>query len=213
LDCKYALLQEHPVNIRRIEDIIDRYEQFTQDKIWWTRWEVLCTGHACYYDFWETVGNAGPYADLYKGFLTEIDAVHKKVLTKFSHKFGDKILETIQIEVRDWKGAIDEAVLGAYALAKKSAVKHIRILFKKLVVNIIKVGIKAQVQEMVIGPVGFVHSSQMPQYLPLDSLDQVKGQDRIYEQVFEDLLNDHIEKFVDKVAGMFAIDVDKELAP
>ena len=34
-------------------------------------------------------------------------------------------------------------MLGAYALAKKSAVKHIRILFKKLVVNIIKVGVCA----------------------------------------------------------------------
>jgi len=85
-------------------------------------------------------------------------------------------------------------------------------LFRKLVVNIIKVGIKSQVQQIVIGPVGFVDSSQMPG-LPLDLLDQVKGQDRIYEQVFEDLLKENIEKFVDDVAGMFAIDLDQELAP
>jgi len=212
LDCKYALLQEHPANSKKIEEILDRYELLTQDKIWWSRREVTCAGYEAYFKLWEVVGNLGPYAEVFKEFVPLVESLYKKILTKLSHTFGDLVHEAILKEIRDWKSAIDAALLGAYEVAKKSAFKHLRMIIHKFVVDIIKEGIKPQVQNIVVGPINIFVDSSQPQGMPLDFLDQVKGQDRLYEQVFDELLREHVEVLVTEICGHFHLDINQEFA-
>jgi len=121
-------------------------------KISWTGYDIYWAGRDIYWGLWSLLSDLLPIADLVMAFAEDWGRLHDTTVKKISYKFGDYLHGAIndKHDTRSWEDKVNGSIIIGWERGVKHFVKHLLLLVRTYVHNLIKAPIESAVQKLII---------------------------------------------------------------